>query len=87
MNISNIHRKGTILEKGQVVEIFKKYGWSWGGYWKNPDYQHFFKGGDFNKEIKNKLYSDSGVENPYLKTSKGKLSKFKEFIKNFKNKI
>lgn len=36
---------GTILDNSEVVEIFKKYGWSWGGHWKNPDYQHFFKGG------------------------------------------
>lgn len=34
-------KKGTITD--DVVEIFKLYGWSWGGNWKNPDYQHFFK--------------------------------------------
>lgn len=60
LNISkyDVNEKGTILDNAVVVEIFRKYGWSWGGYWKNPDYQHFFKGGDINKNIKNKLYSD-----------------------------
>lgn len=33
--------KGTIND--DVVQIFNKYGWNWGGIWKNPDYQHFFK--------------------------------------------
>lgn len=28
----------------KVIEIFKKYGWSWGGNWKNSkDYMHFEK--------------------------------------------
>ena len=49
--------KGTIEKGDQVVTIFEKYGWSWGGNWRNPDYQHFFKGGDVNKRIKNKLGS------------------------------
>ena len=34
-------QKGTITE--EIVNIFKKYGWDWGGNWRNPDYQHFFK--------------------------------------------
>jgi len=87
LNISkyDVNEKGTILDNSEVVEIFKKYGWSWGGHWKNPDYQHFFKGGDINKGIKNKLYSDSGVENPYLKNvPKSRLNKFTEFVKRFK---
>lgn len=33
--------RGTITE--EVVDIFKSYGWKWGGDWNNPDYQHFFK--------------------------------------------
>ena len=24
-----------------VVDAFAARGWSWGGYWNNPDYQHF----------------------------------------------
>lgn len=62
------------------LNIFSKYGWSWGGNWKNPDYQHFFKGGDLNKSIKDKLYSDLKIKNPYLKT-KSKITQFKDFIK------
>jgi hypothetical protein len=34
-------QKGTITP--DVVELFKDYGWNWGGNWRNPDYQHFFK--------------------------------------------
>lgn len=77
--------KGTIEKGDQVVTIFEKYGWSWGGNWRNPDYQHFFKGGDVNKRIKNKLYDDLGIDNPYLQnkpvTTKGKIDKFKDFVK------
>ena len=72
-------KEGTIVRDGAVVKLFEKYGWSWGGNWKNPDFQHFFKGGDLNKSIKNNLYEESGIENPYLK--KSRISKFKDFIK------
>jgi hypothetical protein len=59
-----------------VVKIFEKYGWSWGGDWKYPDYQHFSKSGDINKRIKDKLYSD------LVKTyNKGKIDRFKDFVK------
>jgi len=27
----------------EVVEVFKKYGWEWGGDWKFKDYPHFQK--------------------------------------------
>lgn len=37
----NTNNKGTITS--EVVTIFSKYGWQWGGNWRNPDYQHFFK--------------------------------------------
>ena len=32
-------------KKGQqVIELFKRYGWTWGGNWKNvKDYMHFQK--------------------------------------------
>ena len=31
-----------IIQAGsQVVEIFHRHGWSWGGDWADPDYQHF----------------------------------------------
>jgi hypothetical protein len=46
----NTESKGTI--NSGVVEIFKKYGWNWGGDWKNPDYQHFFKP---DNDLKNKV--------------------------------
>lgn len=74
--------KGTIEKGDQVVKIFEKYGWSWGGNWRNPDYQHFFKGGDVNKRIKNKLYDDLGIDNPYLQSQpKGRIDRFKDFVK------
>jgi hypothetical protein len=71
--------EGTIIDGGPVVNIFKKYGWSWGGYWKNPDYQHFFKGGEINKEIKKELYKKAGYNNMVLN--------FKDFLRKVKNKI
>lgn len=36
-------QKGTITKNSEILEIFKSHGFSWGGDWKNPDYQHFFK--------------------------------------------
>ncbi len=37
-------RKGTITKSSPVVQIFKRYGWTWGGDWqKGKDYQHFEK--------------------------------------------
>jgi peptidoglycan LD-endopeptidase CwlK len=36
--------KGTILSTGEVVAVFKKYGWDWlGERSKNKDFQHFQK--------------------------------------------
>jgi hypothetical protein len=36
--------KGGIASGGNVVELFKKRGWAWGGDWKDrQDYQHFEK--------------------------------------------
>lgn len=72
--------KGTIEKDSEIVKIFEKYGWSWGGNWRNPDYQHFFKGGDVNKKIKNKLYSDLKIKNPYI-VSTSRIDKFKDFVK------
>ena len=35
---------GTITSNSIVVDIFKRYGWKWGGDWKyTKDYQHFYK--------------------------------------------
>ena len=34
---------GMIKEGDVVYNAFIKRGWSWGGHWKNPDYQHFEK--------------------------------------------
>lgn len=36
--------QATIHANDEVVQIFEKYGWSWGGYWQSQkDYQHFEK--------------------------------------------
>jgi hypothetical protein len=40
-----------------------------------------FKSGDINKRIKDKLYSDLKIENPY---NKGKIDRFKDFVKSHK---
>lgn len=50
----DLEQKGTIEKGSQVVDIFKEYGFKWGGDWRNPDYQHFFKPSE---EIKNKIIS------------------------------
>ena len=35
---------GVILKEGKVVQIFKSFGWSWGGDWRSvQDYEHFEK--------------------------------------------
>lgn len=35
---------GLITADSEIYQIFKKYGWSWGGDWDTPkDYQHFEK--------------------------------------------
>ena len=37
-------KPGTILAEGPVVEIFEKFGWEWGGRWRDrKDWQHFQK--------------------------------------------
>jgi len=36
--------KAILLKNDQAVQIFKKYGWKWGGDWSGvKDYQHFSK--------------------------------------------
>ncbi|MFM9873657.1 MAG: M15 family metallopeptidase [Fimbriimonadaceae bacterium] len=36
--------KGVLTADSEVVKIFKRYGWKWGGDWKGAkDYQHFEK--------------------------------------------
>lgn len=36
--------KAILLKNDQVVQLFKKYGWKWGGDWSGiKDYQHFSK--------------------------------------------
>jgi hypothetical protein len=32
---------GLITADGPVVATFSRIGWSWGGRWRSPDYQHF----------------------------------------------
>ena len=32
---------GVINEGDRIVELFAEIGWSWGGDWSQPDYQHF----------------------------------------------
>ena len=42
--IYNPEIPGTITSDSKVVEIFKAYGWKWGGDWiQFKDYQHFYK--------------------------------------------
>jgi cell wall-associated NlpC family hydrolase len=44
-NLPRDAEPGKINPESFVVDIFAKYGWSWGGNWKGPikDYQHFEK--------------------------------------------
>ncbi|MDQ3641911.1 MAG: M15 family metallopeptidase, partial [Actinomycetota bacterium] len=37
---SNV-RPGMAVRGGELVTAFAAAGWSWGGVWANPDYQHF----------------------------------------------
>lgn len=65
----DINAKGTINQ--EVVNLFKSYGWSWGGIWRNPDYQHFFKP---DTELKNNYYkSIDQIPNSSIKESKSKI--------------
>ena len=34
---------GAILAGSFIVKLFESRGWTWGGTWPNPDYQHFEK--------------------------------------------
>lgn len=34
-------RPGMAIEGGVLVRAFAAIGWSWGGPWRSPDYQHF----------------------------------------------
>ena len=34
---------GSILDRSFIVEQFRSLGWTWGGEWADPDYQHFEK--------------------------------------------
>jgi hypothetical protein len=34
---------GSILAGSFIVKLFEEHGWTWGGTWANPDYQHFEK--------------------------------------------
>lgn len=43
-NQDSIEKKAILTDSSQAVQIFKKYGWIWGGDWVNiKDYQHFQK--------------------------------------------
>lgn len=59
--VYDINNKGTINQ--DVVNIFKKYGWKWGGDWKVQDYQHFYKEKKVKKvkKIINKILNKSGL--------------------------
>lgn len=36
--------RGTILLNSEIVKLFRKYGWQWGGSWRSlKDYMHFEK--------------------------------------------
>jgi hypothetical protein len=34
---------GSILAGSFIVNLFQSRGWTWGGGWTNPDFQHFEK--------------------------------------------
>lgn len=34
---------GTLKADGEVVALFARYGWEWGGTWEHKDWQHFQK--------------------------------------------
>jgi hypothetical protein len=38
-------RPGMAVGGGELVAAFAEAGWSWGGVWANPDYQHFSASG------------------------------------------
>jgi hypothetical protein len=38
-------RPGMAVKGGVLVAAFEARGWSWGGRWRNPDYQHFSTSG------------------------------------------
>jgi hypothetical protein len=39
-------RPGMAVRGGELVAAFADAGWSWGGVWANPDYQHFSAAGN-----------------------------------------
>ena len=39
------HRRGMAYPASALNSSFAREGWSWGGRWKNPDYQHFSTNG------------------------------------------
>lgn len=39
-------RPGMAVRGGELVNAFAEAGWSWGGVWASPDYQHFSPGGN-----------------------------------------
>ncbi len=42
--VYNVNLKGTISKESEIVKIFKRHGWKWGGDYKSlKDYQHFYK--------------------------------------------
>lgn len=49
----NVSDLGTINK--DVVAVFSKYGFEWGGNWNKPDYQHFYKMDKYMENYKNKV--------------------------------
>ena len=42
--VYDILHPGAVREGGEVVKLFRSYGWKWGGDWNDPkDWQHFEK--------------------------------------------
>jgi len=39
------HRRGMAYRGSDVNRAFAAVGWTWGGAWRNPDYQHFSTNG------------------------------------------
>jgi len=42
----SVVRRGMAVREGELVAAFGAIGWSWGGRWPSPDYQHFSESGN-----------------------------------------
>ena len=42
--VYDVTEPGTFVADSSAVGVFTSYGWTWGGSWTEPDWQHFEKG-------------------------------------------